>query len=68
MTKTLQFSYKNVQLKISSAKWRPFCLGFNVLQIIARETTLSNYAIIMFVNDLDLSWRRQMTIQNDTVR
>ena len=26
------FSFKKVHLKISSAKWRPFCLGLNVLQ------------------------------------
>ena len=25
------FSFKNMRLKMSSAKWRPFCLGLNVL-------------------------------------
>ena len=25
------FSFKKMHLKISSAKWRPFCLGLNVL-------------------------------------
>ena len=25
------FSYKKMRLKVSSAKWRPFCLGLNVL-------------------------------------
>ena len=25
------FLFKNMYLKISVAKWRPFCLGFNVL-------------------------------------
>ena len=25
------FSYKKMHLKMSSAKWRPFCLGLNVL-------------------------------------
>ena len=25
------FSFKNMHLKMSSAKWRPFCLGLNVL-------------------------------------
>ena len=28
------FSFKKMHLKISSAKWRPFCLGLNVLKII----------------------------------
>ena len=25
------FSFKKMRLKVSSAKWRPFCLGLNVL-------------------------------------
>ena len=25
------FSFKKMHLKMSSAKWRPFCLGLNVL-------------------------------------
>ena len=25
------FSFKNIHLKMASAKWRPFCLGLNVL-------------------------------------
>ena len=28
---TLTFSFKKMRLKVSSAKWRPFCLGLNVL-------------------------------------
>ena len=27
------FSWKKIHLKMSSAKWRPFCLGLNVLTI-----------------------------------
>ena len=27
----LAFSFKKMRLKVSSAKWRPFCLGLNVL-------------------------------------
>ena len=27
----LTFSFKKMHLKMSSAKWRPFCLGLNVL-------------------------------------
>ena len=26
------FSFKEMHLKMSSAKWRPFCLGLNVLR------------------------------------
>ena len=32
------FSFKKMHLKMSSGKWRPFCLGLNVL----RDTTLSS--------------------------
>ena len=28
----LTFSFKKIRLKVSSAKWRPFCLGINVLK------------------------------------
>ena len=34
------FSFKKMRLKMSSAKWRPFCLGLNVLnmtQEVAKE-------------------------------
>ena len=27
----LTFSFKKMRLKVSSAKWRPFCLGLNVI-------------------------------------
>ena len=27
------FSFKKMHLKMSSARWRPFCLGFNVLKM-----------------------------------
>ena len=35
------FSFKKMHLKMSSAKWRPFCLGLNVLKgipLLVRET------------------------------
>ena len=31
LSKILTFSFKKMCLKVSSAKWRPFCLGLNVL-------------------------------------
>ena len=31
----LNVSFKNMRLKVSSAKWRPFCLGLNVLMIFS---------------------------------
>ena len=32
------FSFKKMHLKMSSAKWRPFCLGLNVLIITCQHT------------------------------
>ena len=32
----LTFSFKKMRLKVSSAKWRPFCLGHNVLTLNVR--------------------------------
>ena len=29
------FSFKKMHLKMSSGKWRPFCLGLNVLTVLA---------------------------------
>ena len=29
----LKFSFTKMRLKVSSAKWRPFCLGLNVLKV-----------------------------------
>ena len=31
LVEILIFSFKKMRLKMSSAKWRPFCLGLNVL-------------------------------------
>ena len=33
----LRFSFKNMRLKVPSGKWRPFCLGPNVLIKLKRE-------------------------------
>ena len=32
------FSFKKMGLKVSSAKWRPFCLGLNVLRCWSQVT------------------------------
>ena len=39
------FSFKKMRVKISSAKWRPFCLGLNVL-------TLSLSYILMYAEEI----------------
>ena len=40
------FSFKKMHLKTSSAKWRPFCLGFNVLTQCVCHVESVNWIII----------------------
>ena len=40
------FSFKKMQLKMSSAKWRPFCLGLNVLSSFTDVGIGQNFLII----------------------
>ena len=42
------FSFKKMRLKVSSAKWRPFCLGLNVLTDLATTTIPSHRRWIIF--------------------
>ena len=39
------FSFKKMELKMSSAKWRPFCLGLNELTPVLFENDLESYYI-----------------------
>ena len=63
------FSLKKTRLKMSSAKWRPFCLGLNVLKrwnIISKQIvciysyeTVNNCAVIKSdksIMDLEKTW------------
>ena len=57
----LTFSFTKMRLKVSSAKWRPFCLGLNVLnlnnqsisqsisQSMTPEQNVQNFAYKIFV-------------------
>ena len=38
LTEMITFSFKKMYLKVSSGKWRPFCLGLNVLIWSSYET------------------------------
>ena len=38
LIKILTFSFMKMRLKVSSAKWRPFCLGLNVLNLSQTPT------------------------------
>ena len=37
----LAFSFKKMRLKVSSAKWRPFCLGLNVMPLWTSSVRLT---------------------------
>ena len=43
------FSFKKMPLKMSSAKWRPFCLGLNVLRYDDNNVCTSNRVDVIFV-------------------
>ena len=43
----LTFSFKKMRLKVSSGKWRPFCLGLNVL---------THYRLVMSRGIIDLKY------------
>ena len=43
------FSFKKMRLKMSSAKWRLFCLGLNVLSTVHSKKYAQLHAVIFFV-------------------
>ena len=45
-TKILTFSFAKMRLKVSSAKWRPFCLGLNVLIKVTSGVTCDIYLCV----------------------
>ena len=42
------FLFKKMHLKMSSAKWRPFCLGLNVLTEMYLQMPSENFSAILF--------------------
>ena len=41
----LTFSFMKMRLKVSSAKWRPFCLGLNVLNALLHRCCTAHAAV-----------------------
>ena len=39
------FPFKKMHLKMSSAKWRPFCLGLNVLTLMVLNIMLDIFRL-----------------------
>ena len=49
------FSFKKMHLKMSSAKWRPFCLGLNVLISVNKRGPCPqylNYVLILYTHTI----------------
>ena len=44
----LTFSFKKMRLNVSSAKWRPFCLGLNVLIIFIYSVNITYIELIFY--------------------
>ena len=47
LVKILIFSLKKMRLKVSSAKWRPFCLGLNVLIFVVSVSMVTHQQYIL---------------------
>ena len=53
LTKIITFSFMKMYFKVPSAKWRPFCLGLNVLKL------LSSITKALLTHTLASFWRKQ---------
>ena len=53
----LTFSFKKMRSKVSSAKWRPFCLSLNVL-IMGNCYPLGNYGPDASLTSFDVWWSK----------
>ena len=58
------FSIKKMPLKMSSAKWRPFCLGLNVLIILS---SFANTNILLGFNDFRKCWQNVPECHQDSL-
>ena len=50
LIKIQQFSLKKMHANMSSGKWRPFCLGLNVLRNVEHVSTIRNWKIFQYVS------------------
>ena len=58
------FLFKKIHLEMSSAKWRPFCLGLNVLW---RNISASGYRLVINSFPLIKSFKHMMTSSNGNI-
>ena len=66
------FSLKKMHLKMSSGKWRPFCLGLNVLMgnsLLGKIVTLSKKITLRIgISMIEMSWSGPSYICNGNTR
>ena len=60
------FSFKKIDLKISSGKWRPFCLSFNVLNMLLFSVEHADSISILWLGcclcPIRCGWQHQTTL------
>ena len=58
-------SFKKMHFKMSSAKWRPFCLGLNVLREVERSPThwSLRFRWVRFLTAKNASWYKASTVR-----
>ena len=61
------FSFKKMRLKVSSAKWRPFCLCLNVLMALQAWQLMLLPSIAMSVCHMEYRGRSQCLLQQPCV-
>ena len=62
------FSFKKMPLKMSSAKWRPFCFGLNVLRSSNIQLRLKNGSVantITWTNVDQVPWRHMALLNHN---
>ena len=57
LNENITFSFKKIRLKVSPAKWRPFCLGFNVSSHKLFTMTVHTWSLLW----LAYKWRSKCT-------
>ena len=50
------FSFKKMHLKMASVKWRPFCLGLNVLLVVACALFAAFFRVAILAGLLQCQW------------
>ena len=47
-----------MRLKVSSGKWRPFCLGLNVLKMFVQSHRVLHSQLFFFTLEITICWNK----------